>query len=418
MPKYKFVNGVMVLDDKKSASATVAPLAVVATQDDLFEATQAHAANGHNLVVPVATAVAFDQFENENRSEYLAKFKNKDIDGEKVLSDLTHLFALYEVPVGLITKLMALKDYKINIVLDDSGSMNANTDSRRSDAGYYMNTFYKAHGYDPTSEMTRWEEEEDRLHIMLDFLSYIPTNPITISFMNRPNRITLTHDGKTPEEFVIEAHAAVRAAFVNSPSGGTPTMKKMKESFTAASGLTMHYLFTDGVPNDCTTDELGKFLATRHAPALNPLTFVSCTNVDYEAEWMKEIEETGPFMAEIDDYNDERTEVMKDQGAAFPFTKGFWLICLLAGAINPNDLDAMDESRPFSKFTMDNIMGYTLTLEEYTKYWKNQPMSSKYQKDFTRFATEPRSAREMFGEPLAPSSSSASSMFSRLSMRR
>ena len=36
---------------------------------------------------------------------------------------------------------------------------------------------------------------------------------------------------------------------------------------------------------------------------------------------MKTIEEIAPFCAEIDDYNDERDEVMNDQGKAFPYTK-------------------------------------------------------------------------------------------------
>jgi hypothetical protein len=36
---------------------------------------------------------------------------------------------------------------------------------------------------------------------------------------------------------------------------------------------------------------------------------------------MKDIEEIASFCAEVDDYNDERDEVMKDQGKAFPYTK-------------------------------------------------------------------------------------------------
>jgi hypothetical protein len=49
--------------------------------------------------------------------------------------------------------------------------------------------------------------------------------------------------------------------------------------------------------------------------------------------------------------------VVEDQGKAFPYTKGYWIISQLISCINPYDLDAIDENLPFSKATLDDILG-------------------------------------------------------------
>ena len=63
------------------------------------------------------------------------------------------------------------------------------------------------------------------------------------------------------------------------------------------------------------------------------------------------------------------SEVLKDQGVALPFTKGFYLICSLVAAFNPDDLDAMDESVPFTKATLDNLLGVQYSQESYRHYF-------------------------------------------------
>ena len=79
------------------------------------------------------------------------------------------------------------------------------------------------------------------------------------------------------------------------------------------------------------------------------MTFISCTNEDDQVEWMKDAEEVAPYCSESDDFQDETDEVMRDQGAALPYSRGFHLVGQLVAAMNPEDLDAMDESVPFTK---------------------------------------------------------------------
>merc|ERR1712224_676511 len=86
-------------------------------------------------------------------------------------------------------------------------------------------------------------------------------------------------------------------------------------------------------------------------------------------EWMKDAEEIAPYCSESDDFNDEAREVLKDQGVALPYSKGFHLICQIVAAMNPDDLDALDESIPFTKFTLDNLLGIVSNEESYQHYF-------------------------------------------------
>eukprot|EP00934_Nitzschia_sp_Nitz4_P002141 Nitzschia sp. Nitz4//scaffold52_size167869//163227//163685//NITZ4_002299-RA/size167869-exonerate_protein2genome-gene-0.33-mRNA-1//1//CDS//3329554104//2141//frame0 len=99
------------------------------------------------------------------------------------------------------------------------------------------------------------------------------------------------------------------------------------------------------------------------------MTFISCTNEDAQVEWMKDAEEVVAYCSESDDFSDESAEVLRDQGAALPYTKGFHLICQLVAAMNPDDLDAMDESIPFTKATLDNLLGVQHNDESYRHYF-------------------------------------------------
>ncbi len=77
-----------------------------------------------------------------------------------------------------------------------------------------------------------------------------------------------------------------------------------------------------------------------------------------------------PYCSESDDFEDEAREVLKDQGKALPYSKGFHLITTLVAAMNPEDLDAMDECIPFTKFTLDNLLGYESNNETYRHYFE------------------------------------------------
>merc|ERR1712087_60286 len=139
------------------------------------------------------------------------------------------------------------------------------------------------------------------------------------------------------------------------------------------------YFFGDGLPNGGrrAIQEIVRMVKNRQDPSMNPVTFISCTNEDEAVEWMKECEEVAPYCSESDDFGDESREVLGDQGEALPYTRGFWLICQLVAAMNPDDLDAMDESVPFTKQTLDNLLGLTSTEETYRHYFHHYELAQR-----------------------------------------
>lgn len=362
--KYVFENGVMKLNpdyvkENGGSQATPTsdqPLAIISSMNDVGDATQAQVdATGAPTQLAPSTIASLDIIQDD---DYGGQFQG-GVDGADLLEGLTNYFVQYEIPVGMLNKLLALQFYNLYFNIDDSGSMRAPTDSMMSDATVYI--LRDGQTANPNQPMTRWQEAENRLHVIMDILAYIPTKQIVITFFNAKNVITLSRNGMTPEAFKTAAHDQIIHAFSTiEVRYKTPTRHVLTRSFNMAASQpdpTMHYLFTDGVPTDASVSEIAQLISNRVNPQANPLTLISCTNEDEEVEWMKEIEERAPFTAELDDYHDERTEVLEDQGKAFPYTKGYWIISQLVAAINPDDLDAIDENLPFTKATLDNMLG-------------------------------------------------------------
>lgn len=111
---------------------------------------------------------------------------------------------------------------------------------------------------------------------------------------------------------------------------------------------------------------------------------------------MKKLEEEAPFTAEVDDFKSERKEVLKKQGPRFPYTYGFWLLCQLVADINPDDLDAMDESLPFTRKTMNELLGRKLTCDEYEWYFKKHSAAGKFRPQLEQFKRDDVLARDLF----------------------
>jgi hypothetical protein len=413
--KYTFDNGVMKLNPEYTAWVQAQqngttpsteppkptgdqPLAIVSSMGDVAEATQQQQeSNGTQFQLAESTVASMDIMMDE---EFTNQFQAPGgADGSELLDGLTEYFIKYEVPVGLINKLMALQFYQLKFIIDDSGSMNAKTDSFMHEASEHV---LRGQAPSSTVAMTRWQEAETRMHNILDILAYVPTKGIEIRFMNAPNVITLQRAGKTVDQFRSEAHGQLVQAFTTiAVRYKTPTLRVMTQSFqTAAMGADpcMHYLLTDGVPSDSSVQQVADLIVMRQNPEANPVTLISCTNEDDEVNWMKEVEEKAPFCAELDDYHDEKAEVLHDQGVGFPYTKGYWLISQLIAAINPHDLDAIDEGLPFTKDTLDNMLGRVHSPQEYQYYFERNPHASIFLDVYARFLNEKTFARNIVSQ--------------------
>jgi len=291
---------------------------------------------------------------------------------DEMVDQLGSILSKYEVPMGLMNKLMMLSEYaSLEFIVDDSGSMQMNSDT--------INPLTR-------KPNTRWEEAHQRLKEMIEILAYVPFNQIGIEFLNRKDRLTLKRNGMAPEAFLQGAVGQIDAQFSRGPSGTTPALEKLQESFLRGQGVSIaRYFFGDGLPNGGrrAIQEIVRIVKNRHEPALNPLTFLSCTNEDEAVEWMKDCEEVAPYCSESDDFGDESREVLEDQGEALPYTRGFWLVCQLVAAMNPDDLDAMDESVPFTKQTLDNLLGIKHDEVNYRYYFDSFVKNQRNRKEHT-----------------------------------
>lgn len=57
------------------------------------------------------------------------------------------------------------------------------------------------------------------------------------------------------------------------------------------------------------------------------------------------------------------------QGDAFPYSYGMHLVCQIAAAYCPDDLDALDESVPLTRAVLEGLLGYATSREEYDYYF-------------------------------------------------
>ncbi|KAJ3305354.1 iron-binding protein [Kappamyces sp. JEL0829] len=255
---------------------------------------------------------------------------------------LDKVFAKYEIPMGLLNKLLELQTYSAMVFLvDDSGSMGSRTDSM-----------------DPVTRqpMTRWQETRFRLLEMMEILAHIPCPPINVRFLNRTMELRLVHgEAQSPEQFLHYAAQEINRVFQASPSGTTPYVQSELRGTP------------DGGPT--AIRKIEQLVTTRANPHDNPITFLSCTDQDADVEWMKSLEEVASYCSEVDDYQDEKQEVLKDQGGGLPYTKGFYLISALVSAMNPTDLDSMDESVPFTKAMLDNLLGMVYPEPDFRSYF-------------------------------------------------
>jgi hypothetical protein len=265
----------------------------------------------------------------------------------------------YEVPMGLMNKLLLLSEFQaLELMVDDSGSMSQLSDTVDART---------------RAAQTRWQEAHSRLKAMIEILAHVPFTSIHIIFLNRSDHVMIVRNGRDPQTLLREVYPQIDHAFARPPVGTTPVLEKLRDSMARGQGQSIaRYLFCDGTPNggNYAKQQIVELLLRRPNPEGNPMTFLSCTNEDDQVEWMKDAEELVPYCAECDDFSDECNEVMKDQGAALPFTMGFYLICCLVAAMNPDDLDAMDESVPFTKTTLDNLLGIQHEEASYRHYFE------------------------------------------------
>ena len=71
---------------------------------------------------------------------------------------------------------------------------------------------------------------------MIEILAFVPFQQIGIEFLNRKDRVTLKRNGRAPRVFLADAYKEVDGQFSRGPSGTTPALEKLQESFLRGQG--------------------------------------------------------------------------------------------------------------------------------------------------------------------------------------
>ena len=275
------------------------------------------------------------------------------------IDQLSAVLARYEVPAGMLSKLLMLSEFDIaEFIVDDSGSMNAKTDAK-----------------DPQGQsMTRWQEAKQRIEEMMELIAYVPAPLFYVRFLNRTRVLELERSaGESPQAYHQRVKEMLDLEFSQLPNGSTPALRAIQNSLNRypPDKSVLRYFLGDGVPDGGVPvcKQIAQLIKHRRDPSRNPFTFMSCTNEDSQVEWMKNCEELAPYCSEFDDFKDESLEIIKDQGKALPYSYGLYLVAQIAAAFNPHDLDAMDESVPFTQQTLQDLLGYQVSPDEYKYYF-------------------------------------------------
>eukprot|EP00957_Ditylum_brightwellii_P046698 3543846-Ditylum_brightwellii.AAC.1 len=126
---------------------------------------------------------------SESTNATIEIIQEPDISFEAGMSPDTMVDALgdllnkYEVPIGLMNKLICFSEFQVlEFLIDDSGSMNVG------------------------QPISRWQEAQSRLKEMIEVLAYVPFNQIEIIFLNRSDRVSLQRQGRDPKSLMADAY--------------------------------------------------------------------------------------------------------------------------------------------------------------------------------------------------------------------
>ena len=223
----------------------------------------------------------------------------------------------YEISIMFRQYIRELIYYKIIIIADDSGSMTTLTRFNES----------------------RWAELCKFITLVFSITEIMENNLIDIHFLNRGS-ITGIKELKT-----------ITNAFIKEPSGPTPIVPILRRVLNEPIESELNYkgriiiIATDGEPTD---DNNRSDIRRLKNVLLNErkindyVSFLACTDDDNSIEYLNKWDKEIARVDVMDDYPNEKIEVLRAQGRNFSFTYGDYVVKTLLGSVKI-ELDRLDE---------------------------------------------------------------------------
>mmetsp|Transcript_91045 Transcript_91045/g.143810 ORF Transcript_91045/g.143810 Transcript_91045/m.143810 type:complete len:392 (-) Transcript_91045:191-1366(-) len=261
--------------------------------------------------------------ENGGEINFEISFLDHALD-EKMLDVAIDVLQTYEVSDTSAEKLCILRNYDIEVIIDDSSSM------RSTDGGI----------------LSRWDELKETLRDVLSVQCIFDEDGVGITSLNRGRLSGI----KTIED------PKFKDFMEKQPCGSTPltrTLKTLVDELIAKSKCendgknnVLLMIFTDGEPDggiEKFTTLLESVLYDESSPIQFRCQIMACIGRDTkQLEWLNELDAKLNKLDVTDDYQTERKEVLKRKDT---FTRGEWIIKALLGAVDEN-IDASDELSP------------------------------------------------------------------------
>jgi hypothetical protein len=214
---------------------------------------------------------------------------------------------------------------KIVFVYDDSGSMNSVLNDSPLNTGVF--------------KATRWDELKNFSKISIDLANIFNPEGIDIHFLNRP----AARNVRTLND--LEPY------LVNKPSGFTPMRRTLETVLrennvrSLAERKLLIVIVTDGEPTDDSgREDINGFKYVLESRNKNVYTtIVSCTDEDNTMDYLNNWDRIIPRLDVVDDYRNEKAEILKAKGPRFPFSYGDYIVKTLIGSMDP-ELDNLDET--------------------------------------------------------------------------
>lgn len=239
---------------------------------------------------------------------------------EQRMAAFASIAARHDIQPDFARRIRVLEKYDIVVVADDSGSMSLPSSSSRTVTDPYAPT------------VSRWQELQRTTELVMEFASVMDSDGIDLYFLNREGRKNVNNVDM------------IRECFRAPPSGTTPlgeTLQRVFRERGSAEKKCIVFVATDGVPNGG-IDWVASILATR--PPHISVTILACTNERDVLMALQEIDDKVPGVDVVDDYENERRQVLACQGDEFHFSYGDYIVKALLGSVDPY-MDTLDEKR-------------------------------------------------------------------------
>jgi len=244
------------------------------------------------------------------------------------LARLQSILDRFEVTIAEATDLIALEDYRIVLICDDSISMQKSA----------LPAHVRKLGQE--EDFSRWQQLQITASIMVELGCCFSMAGVDIFFLNRSNVPRV--NGANDRRFL----SALKAV----PSGKTRLVETVRQAVAQCEGEkpVLFMILTDGVPDSARqlVDLLAEVFQKRR-PASTPAKFqiLAFTPEEDEVEWLDMLSAELPQVDVTNDYHIEREQVLRS-GRTNTFTRGDWVLKAMLSPIT-NKFDTWDERKTY-----------------------------------------------------------------------